>query len=43
MGNQETRQGDMLAASQLQAGRIRERVERDRRVEKLAVEEASRA
>ena len=33
----------MLAAFQLQAGRRRERVERDRRVEKLAVEEASRA
>jgi hypothetical protein len=43
MGNQATRQGAMLAASQLHAGRRRERVERDRRVEKLAVEEASRA
>jgi hypothetical protein len=43
IGNQATRQGAMLAASQLQAGRRRERVERDRRVEKLAVEEASRA
>ena len=38
-----SRQGAMLAASQLQAGRRRERVERDRRVEKLAIEEASRA
>ena len=38
MGNQTVRQAAMLEASQLQARRRRERVDRDRRVEKLAVE-----
>ena len=38
MGKQAMRQAAMLAASQVHAKRRRERAERDRRLEKLAIE-----